>query len=587
MIDDHSRYTVVKLLKHKSQVTSAIKEIITEWTTEFGQRPKVLRTDNGTEYVNDQLTNFLKQQGIKHQTTVAHTPQQNGVAERKNRSLQEMAKCMLLDSNLPNRFWGEAMITAAYLQNRLPSRSIEKTPMELWNGKRPDVSHIRIFGSKCFTYIPKRLRQKWDDKVEEGVLIGYSDTTKGYKVLDINSNKVRVSRTVKIIEPAPKTKLEVSYLPVAEGEHSDDEDEHDSSHDTPVITPQKIVEAPSQEVIPERQLRVSQRVTKGKIPKRFCSDEQCLNVQQVPISMEDVLRLPTNERQKWIQAAAQEMKTMEKLQVWKLVDLPPDKKAITVKWIFRIKANPENYLDTYKARLVARGFSQFHMQDYDETFAPVVRHDTVRTLLTVATTNNLHVRHLDVESAYLNSILKEEIYIIQPPGFEIQGQEDKVYRLYKSLYGLKQSARTWNKMATDALSKLNFQQGKADQCLFTRLEKNGHRTYVLLYVDDLLVAADTAQITEKVGMQLNKFFHTKDLGDVKNYLGIQLERASDGSFLLHQRNKIELMLEQHGLLDCKTAATPMETDFLSTNEQSRICGRVTCMPRRYAIATAH
>ncbi|KHJ40566.1 integrase core domain protein [Trichuris suis] len=171
MINDYSRYTVVRLLKHKSQVPNAIQKIIRGWTTQVGYEPEVLWTDSGKEYVNEWLLRFLKQRGIKHQITVVHTPQQNGVTERKNRSLQEIPKCMLPDSNLPTRFWDEAMLTATYLQNRLPSGSVSKTAKELWDGKKPNVSHIHIFGSKCFTFVPKQLRKKWDGKAE-GVLVG-------------------------------------------------------------------------------------------------------------------------------------------------------------------------------------------------------------------------------------------------------------------------------------------------------------------------------------------------------------------------------------------------------------------------------
>ncbi|KHJ44492.1 integrase core domain protein [Trichuris suis] len=231
MIDDYSRFTVAGLLKHNGQVPKAIQEILREWSTQFGRRAKALRTDNGKEYVtNEQLLKFLKREGIKHQTTLAYTPQQNGVAERRNRSLQEMAKCMLLDANIPTSFWGEEMLAAAYLQNRLPSRSVSRTPKELWDGKKPDVSHIRIFGSKSLTLVPKQLHKKWDDKAEEGVLVGYGETSKGYRVLDVASNKVRISRVVKFIEPQPPGKTN-RYL-VPEGEASDE-----SEVDAPQLLP--------------------------------------------------------------------------------------------------------------------------------------------------------------------------------------------------------------------------------------------------------------------------------------------------------------------------------------------------------------
>ena len=132
--------------------------------------------------------------------TVLYTPQQNGVAERKNGSLTESAKCMLLDANLPNRFWGETVLTAFYLQNRTPNRSVPKTPYELFTREKPDLSHIRIFVSKVFSYIPKQKRKKWDDKAKEGILVGYDGDVKGYRILNPETNKIWVSRSVRIIE---------------------------------------------------------------------------------------------------------------------------------------------------------------------------------------------------------------------------------------------------------------------------------------------------------------------------------------------------------------------------------------------------
>lgn len=200
LIDDYSRFIVVRLLKSKDEVSQAVQDYIAMALTRFNKKPAILRTDNGKEYITCDLENFLRKEGIQHQLTVTYTPQQNGVAERKNRTLTESAKCMLLDASLDNRFWGKAILTAAYLQNRIIGRNIEKTPLELFTGQKPDMSYIRVFGSKVFSLIPKQRRRKWDDKAEEGVLVGYDGNTKGYRILDPKTNKIWISRTVQIIE---------------------------------------------------------------------------------------------------------------------------------------------------------------------------------------------------------------------------------------------------------------------------------------------------------------------------------------------------------------------------------------------------
>ncbi|KFD66912.1 hypothetical protein M514_20778 [Trichuris suis] len=200
LVDDHSRFTVVHLLKSKDEVFDAIKNYIAKMGNRFSRKPMIFRSDNGREHVTKSLETHFKLQGIEHQLTIPYTPQQNGVAERKNRFLAEMVRCMLSDARLPIRFWGEAVLTAAYLQNRLPSRSIPKTPFEHFYGHRPDVSHLRVFGSKAYSFVPTERRRKLSEKAIEGVIIGYGNTVKGYRILDPKTARVWYSRSVRIIE---------------------------------------------------------------------------------------------------------------------------------------------------------------------------------------------------------------------------------------------------------------------------------------------------------------------------------------------------------------------------------------------------
>lgn len=144
VIDDFSRFCVVHLLKSKAEAAAKMREYV-RWTENiFGRKPRVIRSDGGGEFTGHELLSFYKAEGIETQLTVPYSPQQNGVADRKNRSLQEMANCMLLDADLPKRYWGEAVLTAAYIQNRLPSRVVERTPYEMWTGTKPDLTRFRV-----------------------------------------------------------------------------------------------------------------------------------------------------------------------------------------------------------------------------------------------------------------------------------------------------------------------------------------------------------------------------------------------------------------------------------------------------------
>ena len=162
---------------------------------------KILRSDNGGEFTSHKFEEYLVKEGIKHQLTIPYTPQQNGVSERKNRTLMEMARCLLYEKKLPLKFWVEAVSTATYLLNRMMTRSLgDKTPYEEWHGHKPSIDHLKVFGSPCYVLQPEIKRRKLDQKSEVGILIGYSSKSKGYKVFDLKTNQAIIARNVKVAE---------------------------------------------------------------------------------------------------------------------------------------------------------------------------------------------------------------------------------------------------------------------------------------------------------------------------------------------------------------------------------------------------
>ncbi|KXJ62412.1 hypothetical protein RP20_CCG010927 [Aedes albopictus] len=177
--DDFTRFSVVYFLRRKSEATAFIKQYVQEMKTSFGRPPKIIRSDQGGEFQNQALATFCRQEGIQQQFSTSHTPQQNGVAERKNRSLVEMGRCLLRDAKMPNKYWAEAINTACYLQNMLPSSAVSKTPFEMWTSKKPDVNHLRLFGSQAYVWIPKEKRSKLDPKSMKMTFVGYSQQHKG------------------------------------------------------------------------------------------------------------------------------------------------------------------------------------------------------------------------------------------------------------------------------------------------------------------------------------------------------------------------------------------------------------------------
>lgn len=200
LIDDYSRFVVIYLLKEKSEAKEKVKDFVYFCQNYFGRKPKVIRADGGGEYVNNDLNNFYAKEGIVPQFTTAYSPQSNGVAERRNRSLQEMASCMLLDAGMEKKYWGEAIRTAAYLQNRLPSRVIEGTPYERWYGTKPALDGLRVFGCDAYVHIPEVKRRKLDPKSRKLTFVGYAEDRKGYRFLDRTTDSITVSRDATFIE---------------------------------------------------------------------------------------------------------------------------------------------------------------------------------------------------------------------------------------------------------------------------------------------------------------------------------------------------------------------------------------------------
>ena len=195
-VDDRSHYTWVYVLKHMSEVLQKFKEWKALVETSSGHQLKTLRTDNGGEYCSEEFEKFCEK-GVRHERTVPKTPEQNGVAERMNRTLIETIRSMIADSKLPKSFWAEALSTAVYVRNRSPTKAVNgMTPFEAWTGKKPSVDHLRTFGCISYAHIPKDERKKLDSKARKTILLGYGNETKGYRLYDLTRSRVIHSRDV-------------------------------------------------------------------------------------------------------------------------------------------------------------------------------------------------------------------------------------------------------------------------------------------------------------------------------------------------------------------------------------------------------
>lgn len=581
-IDDFSRYTTVYLLAAKSETLSRFKEYVEICKTMFGRKPKFIRSDNGGEYVNKQFTEYLQQEGIQQQKTAPYTPQQNGLAERKNRTLIEMARCMILESGMGNSFWAEAVTMANFMQNRLPARNIEKTPFEYWYGTKPSMEQFKRFGAKCYVFTPDERRRKLDAKANEAVLVGYDLASKAYRCYVPTTKRVIISRDVKFVtkndewntenqrQKTTFTSVDVEVPSAVKEDKSDDEiesDDDNDSHNSFADAMENI--GPEQQNVADTAaplFRRSERNNKGIAPRRLIEEIHTYIAETKFIEPKAYNEaILSNEKSEWIFAMNEEMKSLNENETWELVQLPNDRRAIGCKWVYKIKTDAAGQLQQFKARLVARGFSQKYGTDYDQIFAPVVRQATFRILLAMATKEGMTVIHLDAKTAFLNGNLDRTIYMKQPPGFIVEGKEDHVCLLRRSLYGLKQSARVWNRTIHRILVDAKFVQSHNDPCLYM-LNVKGKGCYILIYVDDLIIASKCRELLVECERILSSKFKIKNLGEIRSYLGMQINRDSCGNFTINQSTYIASIIDEFGLTNAKPSNVPIDVSYGKTSD---------------------
>jgi len=337
----------------------------------------------------------------------------------------EMARSMLKEKGMPNTFWAEAVYTAVYILNRCLTKAVkDKTLIEAWSGRKPSAKHLRVFGSICYIHVLDQRKHKFEDKTIRGIFLGYSTQSKGYRVYNLQTKKLVISRDVEIDENASwnweEEKVVKSSTLVLVQQYQEEIQEEAEASGTPSPPP---LEYSSLESTPRR---VRSLVDIYKTCNMAMIEPNCY---------EEALK-----QEVWVKAMEEEVIMIEKNNTWELVNYPQGKNIIGVKWVYKTKLNPDGTIQKHKARLVAKGYSQQPGIDYNETFALVSRLDTIRALIALAAQKGWNIYQLDVKSVFLNGVLEEEIHVEQPQGFINKGNEGKVLRLKKKLIRLEASS---------------------------------------------------------------------------------------------------------------------------------------------------
>ena len=569
ILDDFSKLSLVRPLKTKAEVAKATIDVIKLLENQSGHRLLAVRSDNGSEYLNHTLGSFFADRGVAHQTTMRYTPEQNGAAERLNRTLLDRVRAMLADSGLSKQLWAEAAMTASHLRNRSPAAKRDRTPWELFFGHKPDVSQLHTFGARAFALVPKQLRSsKLVSRSLVGRLVGYQPNTKGFRIY-LDSGEIVISGDVELLEneePQPTaapakergdaadiTPFSMEAAPEAVGAAEAAEDAADAAENAENAAENAAEEAAEDAAAADEQPAAARYPMRERRPpgQWWAASSAAAPAELLePGSYSQALQ--SEQTQQWRQAMDEEMESLASNSTWTLVELPPGARAIPVKWVYKIKKTAGGAVDRFKARLVAKGFRQREGIDFDEVFAPVSKYSTLRALLATSAALDLELHQLDVKTAFLNGELEEEVYVQQPEGYS-EGGTQLVCRLHRALYGLRQSPRAWHKRLKDELHQLGFSPSSADPSLF-----RDSTAFVLVYVDDILIAAKELDKVLAVKAALSNVFEARDLGPASIFLGMSIQRDRGSRTLrLSQADMARRLVQQFGLQDCKPRQLPL------------------------------
>jgi hypothetical protein len=351
----------------------------------------------------------------------------------------DLANALLQSSGMPDIWWGEATLTVCYVLNMVPSRNREATPYEGFKGRKPDLSHLWTWGCLAKVNVPLPKKRKLGPKTVDCVFLGYAHNSASYRFLVVHSKTSEVAVNFRM-ESRDVTFFE-SIFPMWDKE---------------VVAP----DGPSRTYslplsVLDQTLDLELRRSKRQRTEKSLGDDYIIYlVNEEPRSLTEAYTSPDAEY--WREVVRCEMDLIISNGTWEITDLPTGCKPVGCKWIFRRKRRPDGTIEKYKACLVAKGFTQKKEEDYFDTYSPVARLPTIRVLLALVAAYKLLVHQMDVKTAFLNGELEEEIYIQQPEGFVVKGQESKVCRLIKSLYGLKQAPKQWHEKFNNILTTVGF-----------------------------------------------------------------------------------------------------------------------------------
>ncbi|CAL2241824.1 unnamed protein product [Prunus armeniaca] len=531
----------------KSEALVVFKKFKASVEKETGVFIRALRTDRGGEFTSNDFVHFCEKNGIHMQLTAAYLPQQNGVAERKNRTIMNMVRSMLAKMKVPKKYWPEAVNWSSHILNRCPTHAMKSvTPEEAWSGKKPQVNYFKVFGCLAYVHTPDNLITKLDDKSTKYVVLGVSEESKAYKLYNPETQKIIISKDV-VFDEANGW----DWNNKQEKRAGVDLEEIETMNGVEEVTSREVEDEPVGHNSP-RITEASPNVSRQRRPPGWMTDyvsgnelSDNENIAQIaliggndPTTFDDDVK-----SSKWRKAMDLEIQAIEMNDTWELIDLPEGERIVGVKWIFKTKFKENGEIDKYKAKLVAKGYTQEYGIDYSKVFAPVVRHDTIRLVISLPAQNDWSIYQLDVKSAFLYGELNERVFVDQPPGYVQRGKEQK-------------APRAWYSSIESHFLKAGFTKCPYEHTLLVKHGKECEILIVCLYVDDLIFTGNNEDMFKEFKKSMMEEFEMTYLGKMHYFLGIEVKQTSNGVFI-GQKKYAEEILKRFHMEDCNSVQNPI------------------------------
>nr|GEV78043.1 retrovirus-related Pol polyprotein from transposon TNT 1-94 [Tanacetum cinerariifolium] len=580
-----------------------------------------------TEFLNKTLYEYFASEGIQHQTSVARTPEQNGVVERRNRTLVEGARTMLSAAKVPLFFWAQAIAITCFTQNRsLVIPRHEKRPYHIINEWKPSVKFFHIFGSLCYIVRDGENLDKMKEKGDACIFVGYSTQPRAYMVFNKRTrvivetihvnfdelphmasdheNVPQAARTVttsneldllfspmfdELLNGSTQVVSKSFVVTTADAPNKSEmitenaqvkDDEFINIFCTPVQdrgeTSSHHVDSSNMHTFYQRHPFEHRWTKNHPIEQVIGNPSQSVRIRHQLESDGEMCMFaltvsrtePKNIKEAmadsaWIESMQEELHQFDRLDVWELVGRPLCKNVIYIKWLWKKKRDEENTVIRNKSRLVAKGYAQKERVDFEESFAPVARLEAGRLFIAYAAHKSFTVYQMDAKTTFLYGPLKEEVYVNQPDGFVDPYHPDKVYRLKKALYGLKQAPRAWYDKLSNFLVSKGFSKGSIDPTLF--ITKHGEDILrVQNYVDGIIFGSANPKLSKQFEKLMHSKFEMSMMGELKFFLGIQIHQSSRVIFINQAKYAKEILIK-HGMTSCDSIGTPMATKHLDAD----------------------